>query len=156
MTEYDDNARPQRAKKRIQTAKRNLEKGSKRWRDNAGISKNRSIYNLDEVMYSYERAAKLLEDAERDVRADQMFEHVEAAVDELEGIQKDVQSTHSDYYAEWRNAVDSLVPAVEALENLVEEEAEEEAGEEEDEVENKTKAKGNRELLARVKKLLNR
>lgn len=151
MTEYDDSARPQRAKKRIRTAKRNLEKGSERWRQNAGVSKNRSIYNMDEVIYTYERAASRLEDAERDVRADQMFDDVEAAVTLLEDIQKDVQSTHSDYYAEWRNAVDSLVPAVEALEDLVEEEEEEE-----DEVKSNTRTKGGERLVTRVKRLLSR
>jgi len=124
MTEYSDSARPQRVNKRIQTAKRNLDEAVDRWKYSKGITTNPSIHHRDEIMYSYYRAASLLEDAEMSTNANEMFDNLEGAVTELEQIQKSAKSTHSDYYAEWRNAVDSLVPAVEALESVVGDEKE--------------------------------
>lgn len=123
MDEYNSNTRPQEANERIRKARdEHLKAALNDWVEEQEDDvhwKGNSIYSRDKVMYKYKGAHNKLTNALNAGDAEEQYQPLSQAVDYLESIEKEVQTTHSDYYGDWRNAIDLLIPAAEAVENVV-------------------------------------
>lgn len=123
MDEYNSDTRPQEANERIRIARdKYLKSALNDWVEEQEDDihwKGASIYSRDKVMYKYKGAHNKLTNALNAPDTEGQYQPLSQAVDYLESIEKEVQTTHSDYYGDWRKAVELLKPAAEAVENVL-------------------------------------